>query len=579
MTADIANASQGASSDNKLPVTILSGFLGAGKTSLLTNILKSKTHGLRIGIIVNDIGELNIDGSLLNTSQHKVSSLNTDEGKERQKIIELQNGCICCTLRGDLVAEVAQIAKQGKIDYLVIESSGVSEPMQVAESFAPEFVDSMKDAAAQLTAEVSSELTAAQKKEQESLAAILAEGGLPTISRLDTCVTVVDAANIFNDFETADFLIDRHSREDVPEEDDRNISDLMVDQLEFADVVVLNKLDLVPSEDIPKILSLIKTLNPGAHIIQTKHASVDPHEVLNTKRFSYAKAAMAAGWLKSLQEAPVPETEEYGVGTFVYRQRRPFHPRRLWDCVRNVFVVIQQEFIDDGEDEEDAEEEDGADEEMDGGQSEGKSKRSNSDSGIEIDSDNADAMALDAEEESQPQLNPKARLKSKKASETWAPLLRSKGFFWLATRPLMYGEWSQAGVMLTLSGAGRWHCTIPKSEWSDDPEVVAAIENDFTEPWGDRRQELVFIGTEMRKGGRERITAALDECLLNDSEMAQFEEIMNRATKGGASKTGKKTNKKAAKKMTLEDKQKALQDIFEDGFEDWQEHDHEGHNH
>lgn len=379
----------------------------------------------------------------------------------------------------------------------------------------------MKDAAAQMAADTSGDLTATQKKEQESLVAILAEGGLPTISRLDTCVTVVDAANIFNDFETADFLIDRHNREDVPEEDDRNISDLMVDQLEFADVVVLNKLDLVPAEDVPKILSLIKTLNPDAHIIQTKHAQVDPREVLNTNRFSYAKAAMSAGWLKSLQEAPVPETEEYGVGTFVYRQRRPFHPRRLWDCIRNVFVVIQEEFIDDGED---------GDEDAEGGkvdaasdteasEASGKRKRSDSDSGVEIDSSNgSEPMAVDTEEndeeEAQPQLNPKARLASKKASKTWAPLLRSKGFIWLATRPIMYGEWSQAGVMLTLSGAGRWRCTIPKIEWSDDPEVIKAIEADIVEPWGDRRQELVFIGMQMREGGRERITAALDECLL-----------------------------------------------------------------
>lgn len=414
-----------------------------------------------------------------------------------------------------------------------------------AETFAPEFTDMMKDAAEQMIndKETVDQMTAEERESQAGLASILAQGGLPTISKLDTCCTVVDAANIFNDFETADFLVDRHGKEEVPEEDDRNISDLMVDQLEFADVVVLNKVDLVSPEDVPRILSLIKTLNPSAHVIQAKHAQIDPKEVLNTNRFSYARAAMAAGWLQSLQEPPTPETEEYGVGTFVYKQRRPFHPRRLWETVRNVFVVIQEEFIDDGIDV-DVEEIDGSDAGSDaemtsvsGGKTDSGVEIDSTDSGSDEDGGKAqkpragkdfDKTGANAEEddteEAQPQLNPKARLASKKASKTWAPLLRSKGFFWLATRPLMFGEWSQAGVMLTLSGGGRWRCTMAKEEWSEDPDVLEAIEADFQMPYGDRRQELVFIGTEMRKGGKERLIEALDKCLLVSTEDAWLGE-------------------------------------------------------
>ena len=244
------------------------------------------------------------------------------------------------------------------------------------------------------------------------LAAILAAGGLSKIARLDTCVTLVDAVNFMQDFATADFLVDRHAKEDVPEEDDRNISDLQTDQVEFADVVIVNKCDLVTVDEVQRVKTLIKTLNPVAKILTTVKSKLPVKEILDTHMFSYERAATGAGWLKSLQEEITPETEEYGIGTFVYRARRPFHPARLWATIKNVFVVIQEEYIDDGEDGEAG------------------------DDGMEEDGDGASDTSMDVEE-SQPQLNPQARLASKQADATFGPLLRSKGFLWLATRATM----------------------------------------------------------------------------------------------------------------------------------------------
>jgi len=250
-------------------------------------------------------------------------------------------------------------------------------------------------------------------KQNKSLAAILKAGGLSRISRLDTCVTLVDAVNFMQDFSTADFLIDRLNRDQVPEEDDRNISDLQVDQVEFADVLVINKCDLVTPHDVNQIRSVIKRLNPDAKVLTTVKSNLELTEILNTRSFSYEKAALSAGWLKSLQEEINPETEEYGIGTFVYRARRPFHPTRLWDVIKSIFVVIQTEYM------------------------------TEKPEGMEVDEDDAkdekggkEGDEMDTEEE-QPQFNPKARLAAKMADATFGPLLRSKGFLWLATRSNM----------------------------------------------------------------------------------------------------------------------------------------------
>ncbi|KAL9938591.1 hypothetical protein V8E36_002310 [Tilletia maclaganii] len=535
----------------KLPVTILSGFLGSGKTTLLQYILKGD-HGLKVAVIVNDIGSVNIDGALVG---HHAS-------KTTERLVTLQNGCICCTLRGDLLEEVAELASKGAFDYCVIESSGISEPMQVAETFAEEFSDMMLQAADDLKKEIK-DMEPEAAKSNAKVAQILAAGGLPTICRLDTCVTVIDAANVLDNFNTHEFLVDRFGRADVPEEDDRDISALFVDQIEFADRIIINKVDLVTKEHLADVRKLVTTLNPTAQVIESIHGHIDLSQILNTHAFSYAKAATSAGWLKSLNEEVVPETEEYGVGTFVYRQRRPFHPERLWKALRNVFVVVQTEFIDDG-----------CDEEMEDG-AEGRSD-DDDDAEMTEDSEGEDGDDDDAgsENEAQPQLDPKARLEAKRADDTWKDLLRSKGFFWLATRSLLFGEWSQAGLYLTLSGGGRWRCELPREMCPQDPDIVQAIERDFVAPWGDRRQELVFIGTNMRdhsdkEGTETKIRRCLDACLLNDQEWARWQQIMGSKAKG---------------MRTEKQKQRALDAWLNDGFEDWDQadelnQDHTGHNH
>ncbi|ELB2874631.1 zinc metallochaperone GTPase ZigA [Vibrio alginolyticus] len=378
----------------KLPVTVLSGFLGAGKTTPLSHILNNR-QGRKVAVIVNDMSEVNIDAA---TVQNEVSLNHSEE-----KLVEMSNGCICCTLREDLLEEVTKLAQEGRFDYLVIESTGIAEPLPVAETFT--FAD---------------------------------ENGLSLsdVARLDTMVTVVDAINFLRDYDEAKFLTE--TAESLGEDDERSVADLLVDQVEFADVILISKTDLAEKSEIERLLAILKTLNTSATILPISNGEVELDAVLDTQSFSFEKAQQAPGWLKEMRGEHIPETEEYGISSFAYHARRPFHPEKFYDFLHN--------------------------------------------------------------------------------AKDYGKLIRSKGYFWLATRPEFVGQWSQAGGIARYGVAGMFWKAIPKEEWPTAQDYLDAINDIWQEPYGDMRQELVFIGQGLEQ---EKLIARLNECLLTEDEMEQ----------------------------------------------------------
>lgn len=379
-------------SDARLPVTVLSGFLGAGKTTVLNHILANR-EGLRVAVIVNDMSEVNIDAQLVAQG----GALNRAE----ERLVEMSNGCICCTLREDLLVEVRRLAQEGRFDYLLIESSGISEPLPVAETFT--FAD------------------------EQGVS-------LSDLARLDTLVTVVDAVNFSEAFEEAHGLAE--SGLGVSDEDERSVADLLVEQIEFADVLLVSKTDLVSAQALDALRGVLRSLNSEADIVPITHGAVPLAKVLGTRRFDFERARQAPGWLKELRGEHVPETETYGIRSLVYRARRPFHPARFHAFLHQPWPSGQ--------------------------------------------------------------------------------LIRSKGFFWLASRPECVGQWHQAGGIARYGMAGLFWKAVPESRWPEDPDTRRAIAALWEEPFGDMRQELVFIGQDLDEAG---LRSALDECLLTEAEL------------------------------------------------------------
>lgn len=393
----------------RIPVTVLSGYLGAGKTTVLNHVLNNR-DGLKVAVIVNDMSDVNIDAELIKRGS-KISY--TEE-----RIVELTTGCVCCSLREDLVEEIMRLSQEGRFDYILVESTGISEPMPVAQTFAL-----LDDAVSHKLSE---------------------------ICRLDCMVTVVDAHHFWQDFISGETLLER--KQSVDDGDHRTVVDLLVDQIEFCNVLVLNKCDKVSDDDLDQLEAMLRTLQPEAKFIRSEYGRIAPSEILNTRLFDFGKVASSAGWIQALEaehdhdhhHEHDHDTEDFGISSFVYRQHRPFHPGRLFDWVEN----------------------------------------------------------------------------------RWPEgLIRSKGFLWFATRNDLVIIMGQAGSSIQIEDGGDWLVDLPVAEREEVLEAYPEVREAWDPVYGDRKNEIVFIGMELDE---EMIVAELNACLLTDEEMgmdwSEFED-------------------------------------------------------